>query len=71
MDIQLMYLLAIASAQRTLLIENAYFIPDDLMRKELIAAAKRGTKVKIVVPGEHIDQKAVRAASRKHWPELL
>ena len=71
MDIQLMYLLAIASAKKSLLIENAYFIPDDLMRKELISAAKRGAKVEILVPGEHIDQKAVRAASRKHWPELL
>ncbi|HEY8834242.1 MAG TPA: phospholipase D-like domain-containing protein [Chthoniobacterales bacterium] len=71
MDIHLLYLLAIASAQRSLLIENAYFIPDDLMRKELIAAAKRGAKVEILVPGEHIDQKTVRAASRKHWPELL
>lgn len=27
--------------------------------------------MEIVVPGEHIDEKAVRAASRKHWPELL
>jgi cardiolipin synthase A/B len=71
MDIHLMYLLAIASAQHSLLIENAYFLPDDLMRKELIDAAKRGAKVEIVVPGEHIDQKALRAASRKHWPELL
>lgn len=34
MDIHLMYLLAIASAQHSLLIENAYFLPDDLMRKE-------------------------------------
>lgn len=33
MDIHLMYLLAIASAQHRLLIENAYFLPDDLMRK--------------------------------------
>jgi cardiolipin synthase len=71
MDLDLMYLLAIASAQRTLLIENAYFLPDDLMRKELIAAAKRGVKVEILLPGEHIDQKTLRAASRKHWPELL
>ncbi len=71
LDIRLMYLLAIASAQHGLLIENAYFLPDDLMRKELINAARRGAKVEIVVPGEHIDQKAVRAASRKHWPELL
>jgi cardiolipin synthase len=71
MDIHLMYLLAIASARHTLAIENAYFLPDDLMRKELVAAARRGAKVEIIVPGEHIDQKAVRAASRKHWPELL
>ena len=56
MDIHLMYLLATASAQHSLLIENAYFLPDDLMRKELIAAAKRGAKVEILVPGEHIDQ---------------
>lgn len=71
MDIHLMYLLAIASAQHSLLIENAYFVPDDLMLKELAAAARRGAKVEIIVPGKHIDQKAVQAASRKHWPELL
>ena len=71
LDMHLMYLLAIASAQRTLQIENPYFLPDTLMRKELIAAAKRGTKVEVIVPGEYIDHKIVRAASRKHWPELL
>ncbi len=71
MGIHLMYMLAIASAQRSLLIENAYFLPDDLIRKALTDAAKRGAKVTIIVPGKHIDQKAVRAASRKHWPELL
>jgi cardiolipin synthase len=40
-NLDLMYLLAIASAQKTLRIENACFLPDDLMRKELIEAAKR------------------------------
>jgi cardiolipin synthase len=70
-NIKLMYLLAIASAQKTLRIENAYFLPDDLTRKELTNAAKRGVKVEVVVPGPHIDQKLVRAASRRHWPELI
>jgi cardiolipin synthase A/B len=70
-NLDLMYLLAIASAQKTLRIENAYFLPDDLMRKELIEAAKRGVKVEIVVPGKKIDQKLVRLASRRHWPELI
>jgi cardiolipin synthase len=70
-NLDLLYLLAIASAQKNLRIENAYFLPDDLMRKELIAAAKRGVKVEIVVPGKHIDQKLVRAASKRHWPDLI
>ncbi|HJT45532.1 MAG TPA: phospholipase D-like domain-containing protein [Chthoniobacterales bacterium] len=70
-NLDLMYLLAIASAKKTLRIENAYFLPDDLVRKELIEAAKRGARVEIIVPGRKIDQKLVRSASRRHWPELL
>jgi cardiolipin synthase A/B len=70
-NLDLMYLLAIASAQNTLRIENAYFLPDDLMRKELTEAAKRGVKVEVVVPGKKIDQKLVRLASKRHWPELI
>jgi cardiolipin synthase A/B len=70
-NLDLMYLLAIASAKKTLRIENAYFLPDDLVRKELVEAAKRGVRVEIVVPGKKIDQKLVRSASRRHWGELL
>jgi len=39
--------------------------------KELVAAAKRGVKVEVLMPGPYIDQKLVRAASRRHWPELI
>ena len=70
-NLDLMYLLAIASAKKTLRIENAYFLPDDLVRKELVEAAKRGVKIEIVVPGKKIDQKLVRSASKRHWPELI
>jgi len=70
-NLDLMYLLGIASAQKTLRIENPYFLPDDLMRKELAEAAKRGVKVEVVVPGKRIDQKLARLASRRHWPELI
>ncbi len=70
-DIHLMYLLAIASAQKTLRIENAYFLPDAMARDELMAAAKRGVKVEILAPGKHIDQQLVRASSRRHWPALI
>jgi cardiolipin synthase A/B len=70
-NLDLMYLLAIASAKSSLRIENAYFLPDDLVRKEMIEAAKRGARIEIIVPGKKIDQKLVRSASRRHWPELL
>ena len=70
-DMHLMYLLAIASAQKTLRIENAYFLPDDKTREELMAAARRGVKVEVLVPGKQIDQKLVRLASRRYWPALI
>ena len=70
-DITLMYLLAIASAQKTLRIENAYFLPNPMTREELMAAAKRGAKVEILIPGKHIDQQLVRMSSRRHWRELI
>lgn len=70
-DMQLLYLLAISSAQKTLRIENAYFLPDERTRAALIAAAQRGTKVEIVMPGKQIDQKLVRISSRRHWPEMI
>ena len=68
---ELMFHLAIASAQRTVRIINPYFIPDEELCEALCAAAQRGVKVQIIVPGEHMDQKAVQRASRKRWPRLL
>jgi cardiolipin synthase A/B len=70
-NLDFLYRLTIASAQKTLRIENAYFLPDKLIRDELVAAAKRGVKVEILVPGELIDSKIIRIASRKHYPELV
>jgi cardiolipin synthase A/B len=70
-SVPLMYHLAIASARQTLKIENAYFVPDRETLEALVLAAQRGVHVQIIVPGEHIDQKAVRRASRKRWSKLL
>jgi cardiolipin synthase len=35
------------------------------------AASRRGVRVRILMPGEHMDQPAVRRASKKRWPELI
>lgn len=70
-NLDLMYLLTIASAKKSLLIENAYFLPDTLTRKELIDAAKRGVKIEIIMPGKFTNRKIVQAASKPHWAELI
>jgi cardiolipin synthase len=70
-NMELLFLLSIAGAQKNIRMENAYFVPDSLTRKGLIEAGKRGVRIRIIVPGQRIDEKIVRAASRAHWGELL
>jgi cardiolipin synthase len=66
-----MYLLSIASAEKSILLANAYFVPDDLSIESLLAAMKRGVKIQIMVPGRHTDVPVVRRASRGRWGSLL
>ena len=70
-SVRLMYLLSLASASRTIRLQNPYFIPDDLAVETFVAARKRGVKVEIIVPGPIIDERVVRSASRSRWGELL
>jgi cardiolipin synthase len=52
-------------------IQTPYFLPDRSLRRALIRSARRGVKVRIVVPGRHSDQRLVRLASRRMYRELL
>jgi len=70
-SMHLMYLMAITAARHTIHLSNSYFVPDELAVKALVAAAKRGVEVRIIVPGPHIDAEVVRVASRDRWGELL
>lgn len=70
-SMRLMYLLAIAAARKSIRMENAYFVPDDLSLRMFVAARKRGVDVQIIVPGDHSDQTVVNKASRAHWGPLL
>lgn len=70
-SMRLMYMLAMTAAEKTLHLSISYFVPDDMTRKILIDAAKRGVKVQIIVPGEHMDVDIVRRSSRGMWGELL
>jgi cardiolipin synthase A/B len=70
-SVRLMYLISIASAERSVRLANSYFVPDTLAVRTLVEARRRGATVEIVVPGRHIDQKLVRRASRALWGPLL
>ena len=67
----LMYLLAITAAEKTIDLAAAYFVPDELSLAALRAALERGVRIRVIVPGEHIDTEVVRKASRARWGELL
>jgi cardiolipin synthase len=70
-SMHLMYLLSIAAATESIDLEAAYFVPDELITKALLAARHRGVRVRVILPGEHIDSDAVRLASKAGWGELL
>jgi cardiolipin synthase len=70
-SMHLMYLLSIAAATKTIDLSSAYFVPDDLTVGALVAAMRRGVRLRIIVPGPIIDSQTVRAASRAAWGPLL
>ncbi len=70
-SMHLMYLMSIAAAQRRIDLQAAYFVPDDLVIKALVAARHRGVRIRVIVPGKHIDSETVRFASKAKWGELL
>lgn len=70
-SMSLMYLMSIAASTHSIDLSAAYFVPDDLTLRVLLDALQRGVKVRIITPGEHIDSKVVRRASRQSWDPLL
>lgn len=70
-SMHLMYLLSIAAATRSIDLAAAYFVPDDLTLRALLEARERGVRIRILVPGRHIDSEAVRLASKAQWQPLL
>ena len=70
-SMQLMYLLAITAARKTIALSNSYFVPDEMTIKTLMDAARRGVKIRVIVPSGHIDSETVRKASRATWGPML
>ena len=70
-SMHLMYLLAVAAARRSIDLAMAYFVPDDITLDALRDALQRGVRVRIIMPGRHIDAPYVRRGSRALWGDIL
>ncbi len=70
-SMHLMYLLSIAAATQTIDLAMAYFVPDEITTGALVSAMKRGVRMRLILPGKHVDSNFVRGASRASWGPLL
>jgi cardiolipin synthase len=70
-NVEALYYLAIASAQRSIDLTAAYFVPRPAFTRALEEAAGRGVDVRILVPGPHIDKSLVRVAGHAAYERLL
>lgn len=70
-SMHLMYLMSIAAAEQSIDLSAAYFIPDELITKALVAARHRGVRIRVLVPGRNTDSDAARLASKAGWGPLL
>lgn len=70
-SMHLMYLLSVAAAEHSMDLQASYFIPDSVMVKALLAARRRDVRIRLQMPGKHIDSRLVRIASKRRLGELL
>ena len=68
---RILYYLSIASARRSILIANPYFVPDPAALDTLIDAKRRGVDVRIMVSGEHNDNWLSRRNAVRMYGRLL
>jgi cardiolipin synthase len=69
--IRLFFWISFTNARRRLWICNSYFIPDRRLRDAVVARARSGVDVRILVPGNQTDAVPVQAAGRSYYEELL
>jgi cardiolipin synthase A/B len=69
--VKLMFIVSIVSAQKSIYINSAYFVPDTDTIRALEGAVRREVDVRVIVPGEFTDVPIVRHAGRLFYSQLL
>jgi cardiolipin synthase A/B len=70
-DLKRLYLLAVASARRSLDITSPYFVTDESTMWALEDAVTRGVRIRILVEGDITDARPVKYSSRNSYDRLL
>lgn len=65
------FLVAVNSARESIDITTAYFAPDHVALGALERAARRGVRVRLLLPGKHTDAPPTRHAGRSDYGKLL
>ena len=65
------YLLSVLAARERVYIATPYFIPDDPFKTGLKDQARAGVDVRLLLPGEEIDNPLVRYSAQSHYEDLL
>ncbi|MFO1378538.1 MAG: phospholipase D-like domain-containing protein [Steroidobacteraceae bacterium] len=61
----------VRAAQSRVWIATAYFTPSWKLRRALLAAARRGLDVRLLVPGRRVDHPLIRYAGRRLYSSML
>jgi cardiolipin synthase len=70
-NVEALYYLAIAAARESIDLTAAYFVPRPAFIEALQAAAERGVRVRVLVPGANIDKPPVWIAGRASYDDLV
>ena len=70
-DLKRLYLLALASAKRSIEITSPYFVPDESTLWAIADARRRGVHIRMLVEGNITDAMPVKYASRFYYERLL
>jgi cardiolipin synthase A/B len=70
-NVETLYYLTIAAASESIDLTSAYFAPRPAFIRALVDAARRGVRVRVLVPGRHIDKGTVRRTGRSIYGDLL
>jgi cardiolipin synthase len=68
---RVLFQLLLATARHSIDINSPYFLPDKSARAELMRAARRGVRVRVITPGPANNHPIARRASRRRYGDLI